>query len=120
VTGLEGDAQAVLIRAAEPLNFSEKCSGPGLLTKKLGIDKSYHKNNIFNNNKIKIIDNTKQNEKGDLLDENYHDLSSLNINNKREGDKNFEIVSSFRIGVRKDLDRPLRFYIKGNRCVSRS
>ena len=90
VTGLEGDAQAVLIRAAEPLNFSEKCSGPGLLTKKLGIDKEFHKTKI--EDKISIM----------------------------EGDKNFEIVSSFRIGVRKDLDRPLRFYIKGNRCVSRS
>ena len=33
--------------------------------------------------------------------------------------ENFEIVESFRIGVRKDLKKPLRFYIKNNKYVSR-
>ncbi len=36
-------------------------------------------------------------------------------NNKME----FEIGSSHRIGVRKDLERKLRFFIKGNKFVSR-
>jgi 3-methyladenine DNA glycosylase Mpg len=31
----------------------------------------------------------------------------------------FEIGSSHRIGVNKDLDRKLRFFIKGNKYVSR-
>jgi len=35
VTGKEGSAEAVLIRALEPLNFDAKCNGPGLLTKAL-------------------------------------------------------------------------------------
>ena len=37
----------------------------------------------------------------------------------QEGENNFEIVESFRIGVKKDLDKPMRFYIKDNKWVSR-
>jgi DNA-3-methyladenine glycosylase len=37
VTGTEGDAQAVLIRAAEALNFEANLSGPGRLCKGMGI-----------------------------------------------------------------------------------
>lgn len=91
VTGREGEASAVLLRAAEPLNFSEKCSGPGLLTRAMSIDKKFHKQNLFNNKSIWI----------------------------EEGEKDFEIEKSFRIGVRKDLPRKLRFYIKDNKHVSR-
>jgi DNA-3-methyladenine glycosylase len=41
VTGAEGDAQAVLIRAAEPLcDLQAKTDGPGKLTRALGIDRS--------------------------------------------------------------------------------
>ncbi len=36
-------------------------------------------------------------------------------NNKME----FEVGSSHRIGVKKDLERKLRFYIEGNKFVSR-
>lgn len=92
VTGREGEAAAVLIRAIEPLNFDGKGNGPGILTKSLGIDKSFHKKHIFDN-------------KG------YLDLTN--------GDSNHEIAESFRIGVKKDLPRKLRFYIKGNKFVSR-
>ncbi|MDP3027153.1 MAG: DNA-3-methyladenine glycosylase [Nanoarchaeota archaeon] len=92
VTGKEGEAAAVLIRALEPINFKSNCSGPGLLTKSLGIDKSLHKKHIFDN-------------KG------YLDLT--------EGDNNHEVAEAFRIGVKKDLPRKLRFYIKDNKFVSR-
>jgi len=92
VTGEEGEAAAVLLRALEPLNFSIKCNGPGLLTKALQIDKRFHKQSIINNKELFVIDGDKE---------------------------NFEIVESNRIGVRKDLKKKLRFYIKGNEHVSR-
>ena len=92
VTGNIGKASAVLIRAIEPLNFEGKGNGPGLLTKSLEIDKIYHKKNVLDNGKIKI--------------ESY-------------GDNLFEISKSFRIGVTKDLETPMRFYIQDNKFVSR-
>lgn len=84
VTGKENEAQAVLIRAIKPLNFKEKINGPGLLTKALSIDKSFHKKNIFECKEIKILD---------------------------DGFK-AKIFSSKRIGVKKDLSINLRFFIK--------
>lgn len=89
VTDKEGKASAVLIRAIEPLNFEGRGNGPGLLTKSLGIDKGVHKSKI--GGEVEVED----------------------------GDNKIEIVSSFRIGVSKDLEKPMRFYIKGNKFVSR-
>lgn len=94
VTGEKGKAEAVLLRAVEPLNFQGKTSGPGLLTKALKIDKSFHKKNLVDNEEIMIID--AENE-----------------------DNGFEIIEAFRVGVREDLKKPLRFYIKDNGYVSR-
>lgn len=93
VTGKEGAAEAVLIRAGEPLNFIKKCNGPGLLTKALLIDKSFHKKHILENDEL-------------LIDFNHKN--------------SFETMESFRIGVKKDLPRKLRFYIKNSPYVSRS
>jgi len=93
VTGKEGEAQAVLIRAVEPLNFDKKTNGPGLLTKALCIDKSFHKKNIFKNDLIWLEENLVKEE--------------------------FGIIESFRIGVKKDLSEKLRFYIEDNKFVSR-
>jgi DNA-3-methyladenine glycosylase len=92
VTGNIGKASAVLIRAIEPLNFEGKGNGPGLLTKSLEIDKSHHKEDVLDNGKIKI--------------ESY-------------GDNLFEVTEGFRIGVTKDLETPMRFYIKDNKFVSK-
>lgn len=120
VSGEEGEAEAVLIRALEPLNFNEKCRGPGLLTKALKIDKSFHKRNVIEDKEIWIEDNcfnNINNKKNNLVNKNERE----NMNSIRVGEKNdnFEIIESFRIGVRKDLERPLRFYIKENKNVSR-
>lgn len=91
VTGKKGEAEAVLLRALEPLNFSEKCSGPGLLTKALLIDKRFHKQDILNNNEMFIVGDNGE----------------------------FEIQETHRIGVKKDLKKKLRFYIKDNKHVGR-
>jgi len=89
VTGTKGKAEAVLIRALEPLNFNEKCSGPGLLTKALNINKNFHNKTI--GNELYILDNPEK----------------------------VEIIESFRIGIKKDLPKKLRFYIKDSKFVSR-
>ncbi len=89
VTGEKGKAAAVLLRAGEPLNFSGNCSGLGLLTRALGINKEMHKKEI--NSCVSFID-----DKTKVL-----------------------IDTSFRIGVSKDLDKKLRFFVKGNKFVSR-
>jgi len=89
VTGKEGRASAVLIRAVEPVNFDARTNGPGLLTKALDIGKEFH--GAMLGKHVKIIDNK----------------------------ENLNIVSSKRIGVSEDMDIPLRYYIKDNGFVSR-
>jgi len=93
ITGKKGIAEAVLLRALEPLNFSERCKGPGLLCKALKINKDFHKKDIC---KCK-------------------ELWVENIKNKEK----FEIKSSHRIGVSSDLSKKLRFFIKENEFISR-
>lgn len=90
VTCEKGIKSAVLIRAVEPLNFALRCSGPGLLTIALGINDEFH---------------------GKEFNKDFYVLD--------DGASGFEIFKSFRIGVTKDLEKPLRFYIKGNEHVSK-
>ena len=94
VNNKEGIAQAVLIRALEPLNFNSRCNGPGLLTKAMQIDKRFHKQSILHNKNLKL----------ELRKE------------EKYGDSDIE--DSFRIGVTKDLPKKLRFYIRGGQGVS--
>lgn len=93
VTGKEGKPSAVLIRAIEPINFVGRTSGPGLLTKELGIEKEINGINIFG-------------EKIFLVEEK-------NL-------KKLEIGKSKRVGVKKDLNVPLRFYLLNNKFVSKN
>jgi DNA-3-methyladenine glycosylase len=130
VTEEEGKASAVLIRALEPINFKARCNGPGLLTRALKIDKKFHKMNIVNNSEMwvenddKIINKfDKKNKLGGVglseKDEMNKQILIESNHFNRINDKDFEIVESFRIGVVKDLEKPLRFYIKDNKHVSR-
>jgi len=96
---------AVLIRAMEPTKGMEAmkknrpvkklfdlANGPGKLTIALKINKGLN---------------------GVLVTSCESEITIAN--NKME----FEIGSSHRIGVRKDLEKKLRFFIKGNKFVSR-
>jgi len=103
VTEKEGIPGAVLIRALEPVEgieimmkntgktkLLELTRGPGRLTKAFGIDGSF----------------------------NGHDLTKGELFIV-EGEKEvFEIECTSRIGIKKGLDKKLRFYVKGNRFVS--
>ncbi len=100
-----GRIGAVLVRAMEPTrgldimkrnrkveNPLELTRGPGKLTEALGIDKGLNEMDLTAiEGAIQIADN----------------------------EISFEIGSSHRIGVRRDLRRNLRFFVKGNRFVSR-
>lgn len=110
VTSSEGEPHAVLIRAIEPLTGKEIMesrrnmpadkaaisSGPGSAAKALGIDRSFNKKNL-NENEIWIEDH--------------------GIRYAPE-----EIIAGPRIGVayaQEDALLPWRFYIKGNKYVSK-
>lgn len=104
-TEREGTPGAVLIRALEPLEGlelmrqrrgvkreRELTSGPGKLTRALGITKEHHGLDLTSPKGLVIL----------------------------EGEpKGFEVATSHRIGVTADLKRQLRFYIRDNPFVSR-
>lgn len=104
-TERKGTPGAVLIRAIEPLEGlelmrqrrgvkreRELTSGPGKLTRALGITKEHHGLDLTSSRGLTIL-------KGESRD--------------------FEVVTSHRIGVTADLERELRFYIRDNPFVSR-
>lgn len=104
VTGVEGDPAAVLIRALEPRDgrkamverrgrTTDLCSGPGRLTEALGVT-------------------------GDL-DGHRLDRAPLVLGSgpAPQADR---IGVSGRIGIRRAVDWPLRYYVRGHPSVSRS
>lgn len=105
-TEREGVPGAVLIRALEPVTgvklmhgrrrvSSERglTSGPGRLTQAMGITHEHHELDLADVRSELVI-----------------------VEGKVEC---FEVASSHRIGVSSDLERELRFYIRGNPFVSR-
>lgn len=102
VTGMEGEAEAVLIRALEvnPPEWStgEKphrlASGPGKLCKFLEIDKTFDGLSIFGNGLLEILPPKKK-----IADE--------------------ERIQTTRIGITQGIEIPWRWYISGNRSVSK-
>jgi DNA-3-methyladenine glycosylase len=101
-----GKVGAVLIRAIEPIkgiqtmlknrdakDLYNLTNGPGKLTKALAITKELNGIDITKRESMLIITEGK--------------------------DENIEISASHRIGVRKDLPQKLRFFIKGNKFVSK-
>lgn len=111
VTGREGEGTAVLIRAVEPLGGMKKMahnrfgrnlinekekynltSGPGKVCKALSITRDHYGIDLTGN-KIFLLDQPEINEE--------------------------QIVISKRIGIKKSVDLPWRFYIKDNPYISR-
>ena len=89
----EGVAGCVLIRAVEPLaGIIHLSNGPGKLTRALGITLEHYGADLT---------------RGPLT---IHTPAS---------DEKFSIATSPRIGINKSADLPLRFFIPGNRFVSR-
>ena len=104
VSGKTGEGEAVLIRALEPVQgialmqkrrktakLENLCNGPGKLTQAFGITRKH--------NNLSLLD------------------GKLQILNSREKP---EIVSSRRIGLSAGQELELRFFIKGNKFVSKS
>ena len=110
VTGKEGEAEAVLIRALEPVkgmqvmmgrmkvnNEKRITSGPGKLTKALGITTAYDQTDLFGKKSILRVED-----------------GGLNISKKK-------IITAPRIGIQfagEDALLPWRFYLKDNPWVS--
>lgn len=111
VTGNVNDGKAILIRAVEPIECIEEmslnrfgknkltdrelinlCNGPGKLCQAFKIDR---------------------NDNGTNLTDDY--IFILNAKNLKEE----EIVTSKRIGIKKSIDLPWRYFIKDNRFVSK-
>jgi DNA-3-methyladenine glycosylase len=111
VTNIEGIAEAVLIRAVEPISGIEEMqlrrgalkrdihltSGPGKLTKALGIDRTFNGKSLLN-------------------DEVWVEDMGIRITKSK-------LVASERIGIDyagEDAKLPWRFTIKGNKWVSKT
>lgn len=97
VAGPEGSGTAVLLRALEPVSADLPCAtnGPGRLCKALGVTLEHYGQDLCGDELYLADDGVAE---------------------------DFEIVSAPRIGVdyAKDwADKPLRFYIQGNRHVSK-
>lgn len=104
-TGGQDSPEAVLLRAVEPLEGIEimrknrgqhsiynLCSGPGKLVQAFGIPMALNGTSVVEG-PVKFFE--------------------------EPGGEPFEIVETTRIGISKAADWPLRFYIKGNRFVSK-
>jgi DNA-3-methyladenine glycosylase len=93
VTEKFGRAGAVLIRALEPVSgIRLPTNGPGKLTKALKIDKKF----------------------------NRADLTKGGLVISEGKPEKLRIVSTGRIGISKASKKPYRYYIEGNKFVSRS
>lgn len=110
--GQIGVGEAVLIRALEPIegvelmkkrrksdNLFNLCNGPGKLTQALGID-------------LKL-------NKTDLTQGPLTIISSDSFPEIHPENESWEIVETTRIGISKAVEAKWRFYIKGNRFISK-
>jgi DNA-3-methyladenine glycosylase len=111
VTGAEGEGKAVLLRAVEPLSGISKMSlnrfGKENLLKREFMNLTNGPGKL-----CKAFDITRKDNGTDLSGDKIFIL-----NNKRISDNNISI--SKRIGIKKSIDLPWRFYIKENSFISK-
>jgi DNA-3-methyladenine glycosylase len=93
VTDRENYGSAVLIRSLEGLNGLNSTNGPGKLCRAMAIDLS------CNGKDVTLTESGIWVEKGELIPAE-------------------SIVQTTRVGIRRAVDYPWRFYISNNRCVS--
>ena len=109
VTGEEGSGEAVLIRALEPVNgipvmekrrgtgdIRQLCSGPAKLTQALDICLAMNGTSLLEG-----------------------PLQIRSSDRPAPQTDQFDIVETTRIGIVKSRERPLRYYIRGSRFISR-
>ena len=95
VTDKENFASGVLIRAVFINKMNERlASGPGLVTKTFGIDRSFNSLEVLNNNSLCISQRDSIIEKSDL-------------------------IQTTRIGISKAKNIKWRWYLKNSRSVSK-
>lgn len=105
VTGPDGSGQGVLVRALEPVdgidlmkrrrglhNVQQLTNGPAKLVQAMGISKKDYGVNLLEGGKLRI----------------------------ESGDKPEKITQTTRVGIKRAVDHPWRFYISGNPFVSRT
>jgi len=95
VTDKENFASGVLIRAVFISKKNEKlASGPGLVTKIFGIDKSFNSLEVFNNKSLWIS------QRNSLIEQK-------------------DLIQTTRIGISKAKNIKWRWYLKNSRSVSK-
>ena len=95
VTDKENYASGVLIRAVFiPKKHERLASGPGLVTKTFGIDKSFNSLEVINNNSLWIS------QKDSIVEQK-------------------DLIQTTRIGISKAKNIKWRWYLKNNRSVSK-
>ena len=95
VTDKENFASGVLIRAVFIHKKNERlASGPGLVTKTFGIDKSFNSLQILNNNSLWIS------QRDSILEQK-------------------DVIQTTRIGISKAKNIKWRWYLKNSRSVSK-
>ncbi len=120
VTGKDGEARAVLIRAVEPLEGIElmrKRRKKKLESLKFGVKNSKDDLRELTNGPAKLtqaFDITRKENKIDMIN------SDLKIEENRGGlQSSFTIVACPRIGIKQGTEKKLRFYIDENLFVSK-
>jgi len=116
VTEAKNFPAAILIRAAEPINFKKEANGPGKLCRALKIDKTLNGENLITSKKLYLAQNLKSTS-ADL-----RRSKPTSVGEDRSLKERRQIKKAKRIGIDyagKYKDKLWRFYLKNNQFVSK-